>query len=227
MNTNHFAITDIETTALNTQTCQLTQICTIILNPRTLRIETNGIFNSEIQPIWDDERAMAAGWGPVESKALEVTRKTKENLDKAPPFKIVWDKYLQFHKRFNPTRSAYKAPIFVGYNIINFDMPIIERLCLKYGPTYKDRGSLFSPMHRYDVFDMFEGYTENNPDIAGMKLSDAAQWMGIDVAEESLHDALTDTKVCANIFVKLMHLQREVAKQTDFQRAYKNKELLI
>ena len=43
----------------------------------------------------------------------------------------------------------------------------------------------------------------------------------------SLHDALTDVKVTANIFVKLMHLQREVAKQTDFTRAYRDKELLI
>lgn len=227
MNTNYYAITDYETSSLNTQTCQITQICTIVLNPRTLRVEPNGIFNSEIQPIWEEDRAIAAGWAPVEQKALDITRKSKEKLNESPPFKIVWEKYLQFHKKFNPTRSAYKAPIMVGYNIINFDMPITERLCQKFGPTYKDRGALFSPIHKYDVFDMFEGYTENNPTIQSQKLSDAAKWMGIKVDENSLHDALTDVKVTANIFVKLMHLQREVAKQTDFTRAYKDKELLI
>jgi len=218
---------DLETSGLNTQSCQITQICAIILNPRTLRIEPNGIFNSEVQPIFDDEKAIAAGWGPVEQKALDVTRKTKEGLMQAPPFKIVWEKYLQFHKKFNPTRSAYKAPIPVGYNIINFDLPIMERLCQKYGPTYKERGSLLNPLHRYDVFDMFFGYTESDPKIQNTKLKNAADWMGIAVDENSLHDALTDVKVTANIFVKLMHLQREVAKQTDFTRAYKDKELMI
>jgi DNA polymerase III epsilon subunit-like protein len=218
---------DFETGSLNTETCQITQICALMLNPRTLRVEPNGIFNSEVQPVWEEEKAIAAGWAPVDQKALDVTRKTREKLNEAPPFKIVWEKYLQFHKKFNPTRSAYKAPIMVGYNIIGFDMPITERLCQKFGPTYKDRGALFNPIHRYDVFDMFEGYTENNPNIQGMKLSDCAKWMGIKVADDSLHDALTDVKICANIFVKLLHLQREVAKQTDFTRAYKDKELLI
>lgn len=227
MNTNHYCVMDFETGGLNTETCQITQICAIMLNPRTLRVEPNGIFNSEVQPIWEEEKAIAAGWSPVDQKALDKTRKTKEKLNESPPFKIVWEKYLQFHKKFNPTRSMYKAPIMVGYNIINFDMPITERLCQKFGPTYKDRGALFSSMHCYDVFDMFEGYTENNPNIQGMTLLDCAKWMGIKVDENSLHDALTDVKVTANIFVKLLHLQREVAKQTDFTRAYKDKELLI
>jgi DNA polymerase III epsilon subunit-like protein len=139
----------------------------------------------------------------------------------------VWEKYLQFHKKFNPTRSAYKAPIMVGYNIIGFDMPITERLCQKFGPTYKDRGALFNPIHRYDVFDMFEGYTENNPNITSMKLSDCAEWVGIKIDKDKTHDALYDVQITANIFFKLMQFQREISKQTDFSRAFAGKNLII
>lgn len=227
MNYNHYCIFDYETGGLDTQTCQLTQICAIMINPRTLRIEPNGIFNSEIQPIFEEEKAIAAGWSPVDDKALEITKKTKAKLMEAPPFKTVWDKYLQFHKKFNPTRSTYKAPIAVGYNIINFDIPITDRICIKYGPTYKDRPSLLNIMQRYDVYNMFGSYTENDPSVTSMKLIDCAKWMGIDVSEDLLHDAFMDVKICANIFVKLMHLKRETAKQTDFSKAFAGKELMI
>lgn len=228
MNNNCYIVYDYETGGKDPKTCQLTQIAAIVLNPRTLRVEPNGIFNSEVQPIFDEEKAIAAGYGPVEDEALRITRKTKDQLMLAPPLKVVWSKFTQFVHRFNPTKSAYKAPIPVGYNIINYDNIITDRMCQLMGPTYKEKQSLISSLYAFDLLHMFMGYTDNNPAIQSRKLGDCMDWMGIDkVNQENAHDALVDVKNCANIFVKLLSLQREISKQTNFSDAFKGKDLIV
>ena len=79
-----YAIFDFETTGKNPNGCQLTQISCVIIHGKKLTIEPNAIFNSEVRPEFDDEKAIAAGYDPVEQAALDISRKTKEELLKAP-----------------------------------------------------------------------------------------------------------------------------------------------
>ena len=101
--------------------------------------QLKGTFNSEIKPILDDDKAIAAGVDPIEDGALRVTGKTREGLAKAPALKSVWTKFCKFVDQYNWKGEPFFAPIPVGYNIIGFDMPIINRLCEEYGPWDKSR----------------------------------------------------------------------------------------
>ena len=130
---------DFETGGVNPHTCQPTQIAAVAIHARKLELQPGGVFNSEMRPIIDDDKAIKAGVAPLEDKALEITRKTREGLAKAPLPKGVWKKFSQFCDKYNFKKTSYYAPIAAGYNINGYDMPIVERLCQQYGPIDEKR----------------------------------------------------------------------------------------
>lgn len=228
MNNNHICVFDFETGGKNPETCQLTQLSAVILNPRSLKPEPGGIFDSEIQPIFDDDKAIALGLDPVEQEALNVTRKTKEQLLQAPTEKIVWDKFIQFIKRFNIKNSTYTAPIPAGYNIINFDMKIINRLCKAYGPTYRNSQGIFNGLYAYDLMHQFMFMTENDSNTKSRKLVDMMDFMGMPAElKNNAHDGLHDVKCTANILIKLLHFQRAIGLKNDYSKSFANSPLFI
>ena len=62
--------------------CQPTQIAAMALDGRNFRVK--GTFESMMRPIIDDDKAIAAGVGPIEEGALKVTGQTREQLAQAP-----------------------------------------------------------------------------------------------------------------------------------------------
>ena len=78
---------DFETGGRNPLTCQPTQVAALALDGRNFKLK--GTFNSEIWAETDDEKAVAAGLGPIEDGALKVTGKTRESIAKAPKPKAV------------------------------------------------------------------------------------------------------------------------------------------
>lgn len=229
MNNNTYIVFDFETGSANPNKCQPTQIAAIALHSRKLTVEPGGIFNSEIQPILDDEKAIAAGFDPLEDKALEITRKNRETLAKAPPPKIVWQKFTQFCKKFNYKNSSFTAPVACGYNIIGFDMPIVQRMCELYGPLdKKNRQDLFSPIWKIDLMDLVFTWTENNPDIKSRSLTSIVEFLGMPNGNlENAHDALQDVKNTANILIKFLSYHRSLASKTKFEKAFAKQELYI
>ena len=87
---------DFETGSADPRTCQPTQIAAVAIHARKLELQPGGFFNSEIRPIIDDDEAIKAGVAPLEDDALRITRKTRDELAKAPPLKTVWNKFAQF-----------------------------------------------------------------------------------------------------------------------------------
>lgn len=229
MNNNTIIVFDLETGSANPHKCQPTQIAAIALHSRKLTVEPNGIFNSEICPIFDDEKAIAMGLDPLQDKALEITRKTREGLAQAPPLGIVWNKFVNFVNQFNYKKSSWTAPIPCGYNIINFDMPIIQRLCTQMGQVDKEgKQNLFNSIFKIDVMDMVFGWTENNPEIKSRSLAKMAEYYGLPTENiENAHDALQDVKNTANIAIKFLEFQRNIANKTKFEKAFAGQELRI
>lgn len=229
MNNNTIIVFDFETGGKNPYKCQPTQIAAIALHSRKLTIEPNGIFNSEICPIFDDEKAIAAGYDPLEDKALEVTKKTREQLAKAPSLDIVWQKFVEFVASFNYKKSSFTAPIPCGYNIINYDMPIIQRMCEKYGQVDKSgRQNLFNQIFKIDLMDTVFTWTENNPEIKSRSLTAMCEYMGLPQANiDGAHDALQDVKNTANILIKFLKYHRALAEKTKFEKSFAEKDLYI
>jgi DNA polymerase III epsilon subunit-like protein len=220
-----YIVFDFETGSRNPRKTQPTQIAGLALDGRNLALK--GTFNSEICPILDDEKAIAAGLDPIEDGALKVTGKNREDLAKAPSLKSVWSKFCKFVDQYNWKGEPFFAPIPVGYNIIGFDMPIINRLCQEFGPWDDKRGEqkLFSKVYKVDLMDNMFMWTEGDPSVKSISMDTLRERMGL--SKENAHDALQDVKDTANIFIKMLKTHRAVYQNITLDKAFADGKLYV
>jgi len=220
-----FIVFDFETGSRNPYKTQPTQIAALALDGRDLSVK--GSFNSEIRPLLDDEEAIAAGLDPIEDGALKVTGKTREKLAEAPLLKSVWTKFTKFVDQYNWKGEPFFNPIPVGYNIVGFDLIIINRLCKEFGPwdKTKDNAKLFSKVYKVDLMDNIFMWTEGDPSVKSISMDSLREKMGL--SSENAHDALQDVKDTANIFIKLLKTHRAVYQNIEFEKAFANGNLYV
>lgn len=220
-----FILFDFETGSRNPHKTQPTQIAALALDGRNFKVK--GTFNSEIQPILNDDEAITAGLDPLQDEALKITGKNREALAEAPSLKSVWSKFTKFVSQYNWKGDAFFNPIPVGFNIIGFDMIIINRLCKQYGPWDEDRNQqkLFSKVYKFDIMDNIFAWTESDPSVKSISMDALRERMGLSF--ENAHDALQDVKDSANIFIKLMKTHRAVYQNMNFDKAFANGELYV
>lgn len=216
---------DFETGSRNPHRTQPTQLAALALDGRNFAVK--GQFNSEIKPIFDDEEAIAAGYDPIEDEALKLTGKTREKLAEAPSIKAVWSKFTKFVSQYNWKGDPFFNPIPVGFNILGFDMIIVNRLCREFGPWDKEREQqkIFSKVYKIDIMDNLFAWTESDPAIKSISMDAMRERMGL--STENAHDALQDVKDEANIFIKLMKTHRSVYQNITFDKAFANGELYV
>jgi len=216
---------DFETGGRNPMKCQPTQIAAIALDGRNFRLK--GEFNSMMRPIIDDEEAIAAGVDPIEEGALKVTGQTRAKLARAPLPKGVWKKFCAFVNKYNWKGTPYFAPIPAGFNIIGYDMHIVNRLCKEVGPWDDNRQQqkLFHQIYKIDVMDDVWLWTEGDPDVKSISMDSLRERMGL--SSENAHDALQDVKDTANIFIKLQKSRRAVYRNMKFEKAFADGKLFV
>lgn len=226
-NTRDIIVFDFETGGANPLTAQPTQIAAIAIHGKKLTLQPGGTFNSEIRPIIDDEKAIAAGVAPLEEKALEITRKNRKDLAKAPQPKVVWKKFTEFVNQYNWKNTSFTAPIPAGFNIIGYDMPIVDRMCKEYGPydDNRNRQKLFNPIFKMDLMDHIYCWFENNQDVKSYNMDYLREYFGL--SKDNAHDALQDVKDTANILIKFLKLQRNLLRKVKFEKAFANGEAYI
>ena len=220
MNYRDIIVFAFETGSRNPARTQPVQIAAVAIHGRKLTLQPNGTFESLIRPIFDDDDALEMGLDPLEDEALAVNGKTREELAKAPSAKTVWKKFTNFVNNYNFKGTPYYAPIAAGYNIVGFDMPIVQRMCQMYGPTDKKTGkqSLFNKIHRIDVMDNVWMWMENNADVKSLSMDSMRDLFGM--SKENAHDALQDVKDTANLMIKFMKLHRRIAPKIKFEKAF-------
>ena len=141
MNTSYLVFLDFETGSRNPATTQPTQLAAIIVDPSSLEPVENAEFNSLMRPL-EDEEAIAYGLDPIENDALDISHLTREELKKAPPAKLVWQQFSEWINWYNTKGGKWEAPILCGYNIINFDGVIINRLAGGHRETSYDEKTI-------------------------------------------------------------------------------------
>jgi DNA polymerase III epsilon subunit-like protein len=220
-----YIVFDFETCSRNPHKTQPTQIAALALDGRNFAVK--GQFNSEIKPIFDDEEAISLGYDPIENEALKITGKTREKLAEAPNLKSVWSKFTKFVNQYNWKGDTFFNPIPVGFNILGFDMIIINRLCREFGPWDKDREQqkLFSKVYKIDIMDNIFAWTESDPSVRSISMDSLRERMGL--STENAHDALQDVKDEANIFIKLMKTHRSVYQNMSFDKAFADGNLYV
>jgi DNA polymerase-3 subunit epsilon len=225
MSTRDYIVLDFETGSRNPHTCQPTQLAALVLDGRNFKLK--GTFNSEIWAETNDEKAIAAGLGPIEEEALKVTGKTREQIALAPSLKTVWAKFTEFVNKYNWNKTTFFAPIAAGYNIIGYDMIIVDRLCKQFGPYNEDRKqqTLFNPIYKVDMMDNIFMWTEGDPSIKSISMDNLRKRLGM--SSDKAHDALQDVKDTANIMIKFMLAHRNVYKKMEIDNAFANGGLYI
>jgi DNA polymerase III epsilon subunit-like protein len=225
MSYRDYIVFDFETGSRNPQTTQPTQIAALALDGRNFRLK--GTFNSEMRPIIDDEKAIAAGLDPLEEEALKITGKNREALAKAPLPKTVWKKFENFVNQFNWKGTQFFAPIPAGFNIIGFDMIIANRMCEQYGSYDKVRQQqkIFNKIYKVDMMDNMFMWTEGDPSIKSISMDSLRDRMGL--SKENAHDALQDVKDTANIMIKFMKTHRAVYRNLKIDKAFADGELYL
>tara|TARA_Y100001938_G_scaffold116092_1_gene159824 strand:+ start:2748 stop:3422 length:675 start_codon:yes stop_codon:yes gene_type:complete len=216
---------DFETGGRNPQKCQPTQIAAIALDGRNFKLK--GEFNSMMRPIIDDDEAIAAGVDPLEEGALKVTGQTRSKLARAPLPKGVWKKFCAFVNKYNWKGTPYFAPIPAGFNILGYDMHIVNRLCKEYGPwdDKRQQQKLFHQIYKIDVMDDVWLWTEGDPNVKSISMDSLRERMGL--SSENAHDALQDVKDTANIFIKLQKSRRAVYRNMKFEKAFADGKLFV
>ncbi len=220
MNYRDIIVFDFETTGINPNKCQPTQIAAVAIHPRTLKVQPGGYFESKIRCINDDEKAVAAGFDPIEEKALEITGRTREDIATGPYPKTVWKKFTEFVNKHNFKGTSWHAPIAAGYNINGYDMVIVDRMCKAFGPwnDKKDQQNLFNPIFTMDTMQHVYCWFENNKDVSSYSMDYMRDYFGM--SKDNAHDALQDVKDTANILINFLKTQRDLSKKIKFEKAF-------
>ena len=211
---------DFETGGRNPHSCQATQLAAIALDGRNFKLK--GTFNSEIWAETNDEKAVEKNLGPIEDGALKFTGKTREEIAKAPKPKAVWSKFCNFVNKYNWKGTPFFAPIPAGYNIIGYDMVLVNRFCKNYGPWDESRQcqKIFSQVYKVDMMDNYWMWTEGDPSIKTRSMDSIRERMGM--STENAHDALQDVKDTANLMIKFMKTHRAVYRNLKLEKAFAN-----
>jgi DNA polymerase III epsilon subunit-like protein len=205
---------DLETGSRNPKTTQPIQLAAVIIDARKLEIVDK--FESLICPM-SDEQAIAAGLDTIQDEALNVNKKTREELALAPQLNVVWQQFQDFVARYSKGADKWKKPIAAGFNIKNFDTHIIERLCREMGPYDKERQSqsIFHPVHSQDLMDDVFRWFENDVDVKSMSMDAMRDLFGL--SKENSHDALQDVLDGAGLLIRFMKLYRNYYPRIRFR----------
>lgn len=167
-------------------------------------------FNSYIRPIdidtpdYIDKHIKTIEWHAQLRK--QTTQEILELWRQAPSIDIVWNNYtnwlLQFHS--DPKKpNNYTAPIRAGYNIINFDDIIVNRLVQQFKTKY-----LYSQVYKMDVIDLLFYWFEGFQEIEKMNMDYIRDYFGI--PKTNAHDALQDVKDIGSVLIRFLRLHRNL-----------------
>lgn len=196
-NQNKIAVIDLETTDVNPNTCGIIQLSCVIADPRTFEPYNDGIFDTLVRPNqlkFNDE-------------ALEVNKRTREEIEAAPQEKIVWASFIHFMLKFSKGSGEWDMPIMAGHNIANFDRIILNRMIDKYKCK-----ALFHPVYMIDTMQLSWYWFESREDIEKYGLD---YWrhklkLGADSINKS-HDSLQDCHDTLDLLRRYMKLSRIAA----------------
>lgn len=130
---------------------------------------------------------------PLDDVIVDLTGIETADLEGQPGMNIVLQEF----------GNRVGRNVVAGHNVRSFDLPFIRRAERRHNievqsDFYVDTLVLVRKLH---------------PDLPSKKLGDVARFYGIDVDEDDLHDALVDTRVCAQV---LLNQIAELAQQGVF-----------
>ena len=223
MNKNKICVFDFETDGRDVKTLNPVQLAAVIVDPRKLELVNKAEFNSFIRPEGiDNKNYVDKNRATIEWHANIRGCSVDEILElwkSAPPQKIVWGNFIEFLSKFHKVgqrKTKFSAPIACGYNIHNFDLPIVERMCAKHSKSKE----IFHPRDKIDLMHWMFPWFENSTEVTSYSMDNMREYFGMSAA--NAHDALQDVKDAANLLCRFLRLHRRTAKTVKFTNSFAN-----
>jgi DNA polymerase III epsilon subunit-like protein len=224
MITNNICVYDFETGSKNKNKCQPLQLAAVMVDPIKCQIIENSVFAKYIKPL-SDEDAIKKGYDPIEDEALKVNKIELKDLENAPELATVWTNFREYISIYRDPKSknSWGSPIRSGFNNVNFDDVIIDRLCTEYGPWDDKWGNqnLFHPTHRFDMFHDISRWTSHLRinQSNSISMDSVRAWLGIK-SNGFAHNAVRDAFDTAHILIKMLKLYKGVSKNVTFENSF-------
>lgn len=197
--------------------CAVLSLGALVLHPRTLDPIKNGEVLEEFYSL---SKPPKEDIGRIQEQTLKVNKITMEEVEAAPAEEQVWKTFVNFVKKFANGNTQWDYPVLAGYNIINFNKPILDRLCARYGNVNKEgRSNLFHMTDIYDVMNQFKWWFESNQDVKSYSLDNMRTYLGMPKDKDALvgevidaHHTVRDIRDTAAILKKFILLKRNLQK---------------
>ncbi|GAE14618.1 DNA polymerase III epsilon subunit [Bacteroides pyogenes JCM 6292] len=176
---------DLETTGTNPGRNGIHQISgSIVIDGK--RIED---FDFHVQP---NPKAV------IEEEALKVAGVTREQVLAYPPMQQMYQEFVAMLGKYVDKFNKKDKFFLVGYNNAAFDNQFLRGFFLQNGDNYF--GSWFWS-NTLDVMVLASAYlVTRRPDMENFKLSTVAKTLGIEVKDDSLHNAMYDIELTRAVY---------------------------
>lgn len=233
INNNNICVFDFETDGSDPETCSPVQLSALMIDINRLEIIDNSEFNIFLKPERLDSKNEVDISVYSDSDILEWHGKVKgvekeqifDSWKTYPSQKHSWEQFMgyldNYHVVTRKSKSQFSAPIAAGYNILRFDMKIINRLSKKYGNVNKEKTTnIFHPRDTIDLMNVVWLWLSNANDIKSLSLDSLRDYLGID--KTNAHDALKDVKDCAELLIRFLRLHKNLASKVQFKNSFIN-----
>ncbi len=134
----------------------------------------------------------------IEDEALKVAGVTREQVMAYPPMREVYNQFVGMLAKYVNKYDKKDKFFLVGYNNAAFDNQFLRGFFLQNGDNYF--GSWFWS-NTLDVMVLATAFlATRRPDMENFKLSTVAKTLGIEVKDDSLHNAMYDIDLTKAIF---------------------------
>lgn len=216
---------DFETTSKSSATCQPTQIAACCINTR---LEIVDRFDSYIKIEFDEDKCKEMGVDPLTQEVIDLTKITKETLEKAPELRVVWDRFGEWVNLYNYKKTNWTAPIMAGWNSNNYDLKIVNRICgskpYKFGPYDEvyQQNKLFHPIHHFDSMILWNYWSFGLADIKSISLDNTRAYFGME--KDGAHNAIVDVQHTAEILIRFLKFSKIMGPKTSFKNCFAKKD---
>jgi DNA polymerase III epsilon subunit-like protein len=227
VNYNKICVFDFETDGTDPQKCSPVQIAAIMVDPINLEIIPNSEFNCNFKPEVMEKDSEYEYKTDILDFHAKVKGCSKDDVYKEwsnyPKQEISWKMFLDYLDKYHlkrKTKSQFSAPIAAGYNIYRFDLPIINRLSVKYKNTNKEETSnIFYPRDVVDMINLVYYWFGHTDELKSFTLDSLRDYLGIN--KDGAHDAIKDVKDTADILIRFLKLHRNLSEKIQFKGSFK------
>jgi DNA polymerase-3 subunit epsilon len=157
-------------------------------------------FNFKVKPYKD---------AIIEDSALAVSGITKDDLDSYMEMKDCYNEFVAILSKYVDKFSKTDKFHLLGYNNASFDNQFLRAWFTQNATTEKEAqyGNYFGSWFWSDTIDVMvlasNKLKHKRHLMENFKQSTVAKYLGIDVDDSKLHDALYDIEICLDIYNKV------------------------